>query len=46
MTTEENKTFQEEIREALKHCPSWHQVIMGNNGKGLSRAALSDAPND
>jgi hypothetical protein len=33
MTTEENKKLQEEIREALKHCPSWHQVIMGNNGK-------------
>jgi hypothetical protein len=33
MTPEELQKLKAEIREALKHCPSWHRVIMGNNGK-------------
>jgi hypothetical protein len=33
MTPEERQTLHEAIKEALKNCPPWHRVIMGNNGK-------------
>ena len=33
MTSEEGKALHEAIKEALKNCPPWHRVIIGNNGK-------------
>jgi hypothetical protein len=33
MTPEGIQKLKEEIHEAVKNCPPWHRVIIGNDGK-------------